>query len=58
MLFTGHLTILAINLFIEQLRWCDSKDIEKTYLGTYGKNFISLFAITLEIHVVEDRVFD
>jgi hypothetical protein len=32
--------------------------IEKTYLGTCGKNFISLFAIILEIHSVEDRVFD
>jgi hypothetical protein len=32
--------------------------IENTYLGTCGKNVSSLFAIILEIHYVEDKVFD
>jgi hypothetical protein len=58
MLFTGHPTILSITFFLERFRWCNLEDIEKTYLGTFGKNFISLFAIILEIHSVEERVFD
>jgi hypothetical protein len=58
MIFTGHSTIFAITLFLEQFRRCNSETIEKTYLGTYGKNSSSLFAIILEIHYVEDRDFD
>jgi hypothetical protein len=41
----GNETILGLN-------------IEKTCLGTCGKNFSDLFTISLEIHSVEDRIFD
>jgi hypothetical protein len=58
MLFTGHLTIFTITLFLERFRWLNLEAIEKKYLGTCGKNCISLFTILLEIHSLEDRVFD
>jgi hypothetical protein len=34
------------------------EDIEKTYQGTCGKNFSFWVIVFLEIHSVEDRVFD
>jgi hypothetical protein len=58
MLFTGDPTIFAIIFFIERFKWCNSEAIEKTHLGIYCKFFSSLFTIILEIHSVEDRVFD
>jgi hypothetical protein len=58
MLFSGHLTIFDINCFLERFIWLNCYGIEKTYQGTCGKLFSSLFAIIMEIHSVEDRVFD
>jgi hypothetical protein len=56
--FTVHLTIFSITLFLERFKWLNWYVIKKTYLGTCGKNFISLFTMLLEIHSVEDRGFD
>jgi hypothetical protein len=58
MLFTGHLTIFSITIFLERFIWLNFYGIEKTYQGTCGKSFISLFTIIMEIHDVEDRFFD
>jgi hypothetical protein len=58
MLFSGHLTIFAITFFLERFIWLNRYGIEKTYQGTSGKNFSSLFAIIMEIHSVEYRVCD
>jgi hypothetical protein len=58
MLFSSHLTIFSITIFIERFRWLNRYGIEKTYQGTSGKNFSSGFTIIMEIHSVEDRVCD
>jgi hypothetical protein len=34
------------------------EDVEKTYQGTYGRNFSFWVIVFWEIHSVEDRAFD
>jgi hypothetical protein len=56
MLFTGHLTIFAINFFSRMIQTVKLGVVEETYPSSCGTNFSLWVVVFLELHSVENRV--
>jgi hypothetical protein len=57
MLFTVHLTIFTINLFIESFRPWNWEVIDEIYPSSDDTNFNLWVIVFLELHSVENRVY-
>jgi hypothetical protein len=56
MLFTGHLTIFAINVFNRIINPRNWEEIGETYPSSCDKNFTLWVVVFLELHYMENRV--